>query len=199
MLLLAGEGKAFCAGMDLKSVLNEPGGAGRLLSAIAELTIKLRRLHAVVVGRVRGAAIGGGCGLACVCDMTVTHPEAKWGYPEVDLGVCPAVVAPWLVEKIGAGRSREVLLMGGTFNGARAHELGLATHLAEKDSLESETEAVVERLASAAPGALRTTRAWLAEMSGGAIEEAARRGAALSAEVVQGEEAQTALRVRFGE
>lgn len=198
VLVIGGAGKSFCAGMDLKSVLNEPGGAGRLLGSIAELTIKLRRLHAVVVGRVQGAAIGGGCGLACVCDLTTTHPEAKMGYPEVDLGVCPAVVAPWLAEKIGAGRARQVLLMGGTFDGTRAHELGLATHLFAKDRLEAETEALIERLASAAPGALRATRTWLASMGGADLEDAARRGAELSAEVVRGEEAQTALRARFG-
>jgi len=198
VLVIGGAGKAFCAGMDLKSVLNEPGGAGRLLGSIAELTIKLRRLHCVVLGRVQGAAIGGGCGLACVCDLTTTHPEAKMGYPEVDLGVCPAVVAPWLVEKIGAGRARQVLLLGGTFDGTRAHELGLATHLFERAALEDETEALIDRLASAAPGALRATRTWMSEMAGSGIEEAARRGAELSAEVVQGEEAQTALRARFG-
>lgn len=198
VLVIGGEGKSFCAGMDLKSVMNEPGGADQLLLSIAELTIKLRRLHAVVVGRVQGAAIGGGCGLACVCDLALTHTDAKWGYPEVDLGVCPAVVAPWLVEKIGAGRAREVLLMGGTFDGARAAELGLAAAAVARDELEAETEHVVERLASAAPGALRATRTWLAEMAGGGIEESVRRGAALSAEVVRGEEAQTALRARFG-
>lgn len=198
VLVLGGEGKAFCAGMDLKSVMDEPDGARALLRAIAELTIKLRRLHMVVFGRVQGAAIGGGCGLACVCDLMATHPEAKLGYPEIDLGVCPAVVAPWLVEKIGAGRARQVLLTGGTFDGRRAHELGLATHLFERDELEAESEKIIDRLASAAPRALRATRTWLAEMSGEGIEEAVRRGAELSAEVVRGEEAQAALRARFG-
>jgi methylglutaconyl-CoA hydratase len=197
VLVLAGEGKAFCAGMDLKSVMDDPDGAAALLASIAELTIKLRRLPQVVVGVVQGAAIGGGCGLACVCDLMATHPEAKLGYPEVDLGVCPAVVAPWLVEKIGAGRARQVLLMGGTFGGERALELGLATHLFERESLSAESEKIIERLASAAPRALRATRTWLAEMGGEAIETAVRRGAELSAEVVRGDEAQAGLRARF--
>ena len=198
VLVIGGAGKSFCAGMDLKSVLHEPGGAGRLLGSIAELTIKLRRLPMVVFGRVQGAAIGGGCGLACVCDLMATHPECIMGYPEVDLGVCPAVVAPWLAEKIGAGRARQVLLMGGTFDGTRAQELGLATHVFERGALEAESEKIVERLASAAPGALRVTRTWLAEMAGSEIEAMVRRGAELSAEVVRGAEAQAALAARFG-
>lgn len=198
VVVLGGAGRAFCAGMDLKSVMGDPADAGRLLGSIAELTIKLRGLHAVVVGRVQGAAIGGGCGLACVCDLAVTHPEAKIGYPEVDLGVCPAVVAPWLAEKIGAGRARRLLLMGGLIDGTAAHGMGLVSHLAEKEAVEAESEKLVERLASAAPMALRATRSWLSEMSGEEIVDAVRRGAALSAEVVQGEEAQTALRSRFG-
>ena len=198
VLVLRGEGKSFCAGMDLKSVMHEPGGAGRLLGSIAELTIKLRNMHAVVVGVIQGAAIGGGCGLACVCDLAVTHPEAKLGYPEVDLGVCPAVVAPWLVEKIGAGRARRVLLMGGTMSGTEAHGLGLVSDIAPKDELDAAAEAIIDRLSSAAPGALRATRTWLGRLGGERIIDDVRRGAELSAEVVQSPEAQENLRARFG-
>ena len=198
VLVLEGRGRAFCAGMDLKSVMHEPDGAGKLLGAIAELTIKLRQLPLVVVGKIQGAAIGGGCGLACVCDLAATHPDAKLGYPEVDLGVCPAVVAPWLAEKIGAGRARQVLLMGGTFDGTRAHALGLVSHLFDREALEPESENLVDRLASAAPGALRATRSWMSTMAGDRLIEAVRRGAELSAEVVRGPEAQEALRARFG-
>ncbi|HBS28209.1 MAG TPA: enoyl-CoA hydratase [Phycisphaerales bacterium] len=191
--VVKGAGPTFCAGMDLKAVLMEAGAPLRLLSSIAELTIKLRRLAPVTVARVNGAAIGGGCGLVGVCDISVTHPEAKLGYPEVDLGVCPAVVAPWLVLAVGAGRARRILLQGGTMTGLRAHELGLVAHVVPIERLDSEVEAIVERIARAGGAALRATKALLNELDGPDLEAMVRRGARLSAEVIDGPEARERL------
>ncbi len=125
VLTITGAGKSFCAGMDLKAVLDNPGMPERLLRLLAEFTLKLRALPMLTVAKVNGAAIGGGCGLACVCDFTVTHADSKMGFPEVDLGVCPAVVAPWLVKRVGAGRARKILLSGGLMTGREAFECGL--------------------------------------------------------------------------
>jgi len=196
--VLTGEGKCFCAGMDLKAVLDEPGAPRRLLGAIAELTIKARALPQVTIAQINGAAIGGGCGLACVCDLSWTHPEAKLGYPEVDIGVCPAVVAPWVVRKIGAGPARRLLLEGGTLSGVRAHELGLVDHLAEsRDDLDELADAVVQRVASGGARALAATKGLLNELDGSLDEDLLTRGAALSAEVLATPEAQAALRARL--
>src|SRR5262249_4847270 len=130
VVVLTGAGKVFCAGMDLQQVLDEPGAPLRLLSSLADLTLKIRALSAVVVAKVNGAAIGGGCGLACVCDFAITHADSKMGFPEVDLGVCPAVVAPWLVRRIGPGRARRMLLSRGVLTGREAPQAGGVHHLA---------------------------------------------------------------------
>lgn len=196
--IVTGAGPTFCAGMDLKAVLKEPGAPLRLLASIAELTLKLRRLPMVTLARVNGAAIGGGCGLVAVCDIAVTHPDAKLGYPEVDLGVCPAVVAPWLVLAVGAGRARRILLQGGTLTGLRAHELGLVAHLVEKERLDAEVDAMATRLAAAGPQALRATKALLNEIESNRLEELVRNGADISAEVVAGKEAQERLAKVYG-
>lgn len=196
--IVTGAGPTFCAGMDLKAVLKEPGAPLRLLSSIGELTLKLRRLPMVTVARVNGAAIGGGCGLVAVCDIAVTHPDAKLGYPEVDLGVCPAVVAPWLVLAVGAGRARRILLQGGTLTGFRAHELGLVAHLVEEERLDAEVEAIAERLARAGPNALRVTKSLLNEIESDRLEFLVRKGAQLSADVVAGPEAQERLNKVYG-
>lgn len=197
--VVRGAGPSFCAGMDLKAVIDIPGAPARLLSLIAELTLKLRALPMVTIAAVQGAAIGGGCGLMCVCDLAYTHPEAKVGFPEVDLGVCPAVVAPWLALKIGPGRARRVLLEAGTLSGQRAHELGLATALAPtREAVESLATDTAERLASAGPIALRATKQWLNHADGEQLAAQVRRGAVVSAEVVQGPEAQERLRAAFG-
>ena len=103
VMILGGTGKSFCAGMDLKGVLSDPKKMAEMLRGLSRFSRAVRRLPIPTIARVQGAAVGGGCGLMVVTDFAITHPEAKVGYPEVDLGVCPAVVAPWLIKKIGAG------------------------------------------------------------------------------------------------
>lgn len=195
VLVVTGAGKAFCAGMDLKAVLGAAGLPLRLLSALAEVCLALRALPMVTVAKVNGAAIGGGCGLATVCDLGVTHADAKLGFPEVDLGVCPAVVAPWLARKIGHGRARAVLLSGGVMSGTRALDLGIVNHVAAtRDELDPLTDSLVARIAAGGPGALRATKALLNTLDGSLDRDSALRGAALSAGVLDTPEAQASLR-----
>jgi methylglutaconyl-CoA hydratase len=152
----------------------------------------------VVIAKVNGAAIGGGCGLATVCDIAVTHADSKMGFPEVDLGVCPAVVAPWLVRKIGAGRARQVLLSGGVMTGQRAYELGIVNHIvASAAELDSAVDTLAQRLATGGPGAMRATKALLNDLDGSLDERLAERGARLSAEVLATPEAQAMLRAKL--
>lgn len=198
VLTLTGAGRAFCAGMDLKAVLEDPPSVRALLSSLSEAALRLRGLGAVTVASINGAAIGGGCGLAMVCDVTVSHGDAKVGFPEVDLGACPAVVAPWLVRRIGAGRARRVLLEGGVMTGERAHALGLVDQLApDREGLASATAEVVARLSEGGHDALRATKALLNELDGSMDRALAERAAALSAEVFMGDEAQSRIRARF--
>lgn len=196
--IITGAGPVFCAGMDLKAVLNEPGAPLKLLTSIAELTIKIRRLPLVTIARVNGAAIGGGCGLACVCDLAVTHPDSKMGYPEIDLGVCPAVVAPWLVQSIGAGAARRILLQGGTMSGLRAFELGMVSHCVPVEELDTKIDEIAARVATAGLNALRVTKNLLNELDGPALDAMVRKGATLSAQVVEGAEARAMLSKKLG-
>ena len=199
VLVLTGAGRAFCAGMDLKQVLDTPGAPHRLLSSLAEFTLRLRALPMVVVGRINGAAIGGGCGLACVCDFAVTHADSKMGFPEVDLGVCPAVVAPWLVRKVGAGRARRILLGGGVMSGQQAFDQGIVTEVvASAAELDAAVEALVQRLTSGGPHALRATKRLLNELDGSLDAGVLQRGAELSASVVAMPETQAVLRAKLG-
>jgi enoyl-CoA hydratase/carnithine racemase len=185
--------------MDLKAVLDDPAAPGKLLHSLADLTLKLRALPCITVAKVNGAAIGGGCGLTCVCDMAITHADAKLGYPEVDLGVCPAVVAPWLVRKIGAGKARRVLLSGGIMSGAKAYELGMVDHLVESvDMLDAACSELTTRLASGGPHALRATKSLLNQLDGSLDADVVKRGADLSAKVVAMEETRAMLRAKMG-
>lgn len=198
VLAITGAGKAFCAGMDLKAVLGNHETSRRLLLSLAELTFKLRRLPMVSVAVVNGPAIGGGCGLATVCDLALTFSENKMGFPEVDLGVCPAVVAPWLVRKIGPGRAREVLLTGGLITGARAHELGIVTTcVPTHPDLASAAEALIARLASGSAEALRATKGLLNELDASNDWNVLELAANLSADVLNTPETQAMLAAKL--
>lgn len=200
--VVTGAGKAFCAGMDLKQVVIDKGAGGsgdtglplRLLSSLGRLTLRLRRLPCITVAKVNGAAVGGGCGLACVCDMAFTHADARLGFPEVDLGLCPAVVAPWLVRKVGAGRARVVLLMGGVMSGAEAGSRGIADEVAsDREQLDVLTNEVVRRLGSGGPAAIAATKGLLNTLDGSLDEGLIQRGAELSASVLATPDAQARL------
>ncbi|QYK48847.1 MAG: enoyl-CoA hydratase/isomerase family protein [Phycisphaeraceae bacterium] len=197
-LIITGAGRSFCAGMDLKAVLGNNALAHELLTRLGLLTLRLRKLPLVTIARVNGAAIGGGCGLACVCDVALTHEDSKMGFPEVDLGVCPAVVTPWLVRKIGPGPARRVLLLGGLMSGAEAAQVGIANRalptLQELDVAVTET---ASRIASGGPLAIAATKSLLNELDGSLDEALIRRAADLSASVLATDDAQTRLRQKL--
>ncbi len=198
VVILEGDGKSFCAGMDLKAVATDPVAMGDMLRALAETSLAIRKLPMPTIAKVQGAAIGGGCGLMVVCDFGVTHPEAKVGYPEVDLGICPAVVAPWLVKKIGAGPARAMLLLGGTMSGAEGHAKGIASHCVPLDQLETTTMALAAGLAKGGPLAIRETKRWLSVLDGSNDDAAIREAAEISARIIQGGEAQERLAKLWG-
>lgn len=192
---LTGEGKAFCAGLDLKQVLSGPDAGRDLLRKLGELCIVLRTLPCTLVAAVNGPAVGGGCGLVTVCDLAITYTDNKMGFPEVDLGICPAVVAPWLVRKIGAGKARQVLLTGGIMSGSDAHALGIVSTLVPTAAdVAGATQTLVSRLASGGQQAIAATKRLLNELDGSADVALSRRAAELSADIIATPETQEMLR-----
>jgi len=199
VLVLTGAGTSFCAGMDLKQVLSDPDKPLELLGLLADLCVKIRELPCVTIAHVNGAAIGGGCGLTTVCDFALTFDACKMGFPEVDLGVCPAVVAPWLVRKIGAGKARAVLLRGGLMTGGDAAELGLVTRsVPEAGGLAGAVKELAERLAGGGAAALAATKRLLNEIDGSLDRDLSRRAAELSAQVLKTPETLSTLRGKLG-
>tara|TARA_B100000959_G_C14877215_1_gene580946 strand:- start:162 stop:899 length:738 start_codon:yes stop_codon:yes gene_type:complete len=194
VLILAGEGRSFCAGMDLKGVIDDPPAMGTMLQGLGKVSQRIRRIPVPTIARVQGAAIGGGCGLMVVCDFAFTHAESKVGYPEVDLGICPAVVTPWLMKKIGAGKARAMLLAGGTISGKQGFEAGLATHLCDVVDLPSAVNDFALNLAKGGKEALATTKHWLNVLDGSLDDAVLQEAADLSAEIVAGDEALARLR-----
>ena len=193
VMILRGEGKSFCAGMDLQGVLDDPAKMAGMLHGLSRAMRAIRRLPVPTIASVQGAAVGGGCGLAVVCDYAFSHPGAKLGYPEVELGVCPAVVAPWLIRRLGSGRARSLLLAGGTMAAEEALEIGLIDQILPAEELSEAIQAFASKLAKGGQHAMAITKHWLNELEGSLEDEIFERAAQISADVIAGEEAQERL------
>ncbi|MBO9727856.1 MAG: enoyl-CoA hydratase/isomerase family protein [Chitinophaga sp.] len=131
VVVLKGNGEAFCAGADLeylqqlqKNTYDENLADSRELM---QLFREIYHLDKIVIAQVEGHAIAGGCGLVTLCDLSYAVPEALMGYSEVKIGFIPALVAVFLVRKIGEGRSRELLLTGKLVTAEKAASDGLIT------------------------------------------------------------------------
>lgn len=164
VVLLSGEGAAFCSGFDLAACAAEPRRVEPLLSGLSAAVRTLRAIPAPVVARVQGAALAGGCALLTGCDFVVVAPDAQLGYPVHRIGISPAVSAPSLFSRMGPP-TRALLMSGELLDGRAAHRLGLATHLAgDSTQLDAETDRLIAALLAKGPQALRATKAWIASI-----------------------------------
>ncbi|MCA6075261.1 enoyl-CoA hydratase/isomerase family protein [Fulvivirga sedimenti] len=150
VVILGAEGKVFCAGADLaylqelqSNTFDENLADSRHLKS---LFLKIYTFPKVVIGRVHGHAIAGGCGLATVCDFVFTVPEAKFGYTEVKIGFVPALVKVFLLRKLGEAQARKLLLTGDLIDAAEACDIGIAQYLVSSGDLDTAIAEFSERL-----------------------------------------------------
>jgi methylglutaconyl-CoA hydratase len=157
VVVLTGNGRSFCAGADLAFMRaaadydfeqNVADGG-----AIFDLMQVIDECPKPVVGRINGAAIGGGIGLVSCCDIAVAVERAKFGLSEVRLGLLPAVISPFVLSKIGESNGRELFLTGERFDAHRARRIGLVQHVVAEADLDSAVDERVQQLLQAAPGA----------------------------------------------
>ncbi len=199
VVILGGADSSFCSGLDLDEVRAGPATVRHLLERLSEVMRRIRRLPLATVARVEGAAIGGGFGFMVVTDFALTHPEAKIGYPPLASGLSPALMAPWLVRAIPAGRARSMLMAGGTISGQAAYDMGLVSHLAPRGDLPAAASRLAADLALAGPGAVRALKSFLNELDDSTADEVLDRAAAVSADVIASDETQERLTRMFGE
>jgi len=141
VVVLNANGEAFCAGADLAYLqqLQNLSFEENLADSnhLKDLFLKIYSLKKVVIAQVQGHALAGGCGLATVCDFAFAVPEAKFGYTEVKIGFIPALVAVFLVRKIGEQKARHLLLTGELVKAQEAFNRGLITAVVDRNDLES--------------------------------------------------------------
>ena len=167
--VLSGAGPMFCAGADVtwmsKMVAYTRDENIRDARAMARMFEVLDRLPIPLIGKIHGAALGGGAGLAAVCDIVVAAEAASFAFTEVKLGILPAVISPFVLAKIGRSAARELFLTGARFSAARAREIGLVHAVGQTDELDRVISKYVNDLLTSAPGAMAAAKALIAEVA----------------------------------
>jgi len=197
-VVLAGEGPVFSAGADIGWMragleLGEEGNREDALR-LADLFAAISDCPLPVVARVHGAALGGGAGLACASDVVVLAEEATIGFPEVRLGIVPAVISPYVVRRIGPGRARALFLTGRALGADEALRAGLADAVVPAEELDAAVLRVVGDLVRGGPQAHADIKALVDAVTGQLPAAVREDTAARIARIRTGAEAQAGLR-----
>ncbi|MEO1962462.1 MAG: enoyl-CoA hydratase/isomerase family protein [Cycloclasticus sp.] len=166
VVILRGSEGNFCAGGDIKErktqtdtavVGTDPARERNIRSG--NLFNKFWNLPQTLIVVVEGAAMGGGFGFACLADLTLVHTQAKMGMPETTLGIAPAQIAPYVVNRIGLSKAKQMALTGQKISGEDAYRLGLAHYCAESNkALEELLESVLDSVERCGPKASAATK-----------------------------------------
>jgi methylglutaconyl-CoA hydratase len=174
--VLAGAGRTFSAGADVawmaKTVRYSEEENLRDAVAMSRMFAALDNLPAPLVGRIAGAALGGGAGLAAVCDIVVAADDAVFGFTEVKLGILPAVISPFALAKIGRSAARELFLTGARFSAARAKEIGLVHAVVPAADLDANVAGYVKEILDAGPQAVAAAKALIPAVWGRPLDDA---------------------------
>jgi len=175
VLIITGEGKAFCAGADLE-YLNQLKDYSTLENEkdsreLAELFLMIYNFPIPVIAAVNGAAIAGGCGLASVCDIIVADEvHAKFGYSEVKIGFIPALVSTFIIRKTGEGMAKQLLMSGEIIDGKRAYEIGFVNYMYNNSLIGSLD--VASKLKGNSSQSMKLTKDMIRKVSGLSVVDA---------------------------
>ncbi|HWH88228.1 MAG TPA: enoyl-CoA hydratase-related protein [Pseudomonas sp.] len=192
-LVLSGAGGHFCAGADIKDMTNaraQGTDAYRDLNrAFGALLEEAQQTPQVLICVLQGAVLGGGFGLACVSDIALADHQAQFGLPETSLGLIPAQIAPFVVQRIGLTETRRLALTAARFDGAEAQRLGLV-HFVEQDAqtLAERLDEALQQVLRCAPEANAMTKKLLLASAGQPSSELLDDAAQCFSEAVTGEE-----------
>ena len=163
IIILTGKGKSFCAGADLnwmkksKDFSYDENNEDAL--NLGKMFHVLDELPQAVIGRINGSAIGGGTGLVSICDISVGMSQAKFGFSEVNLGLLPAVISPFVINKIDFRNAREFFISGERFSGHKAHEIGLLNYVVlTEQELEDQISHLCNEILSSGPNAVKESK-----------------------------------------
>jgi methylglutaconyl-CoA hydratase len=173
-VVLRGSGPNFCAGADLNWMsrmvhytrdenIHDSAQLAKMYALINECPLP-------VVGRIQGAAIGGGVGLVAVCDVAIAARDAKFGLSEVKLGIMPAIISPYVIAKIGETHARALFLTGERFDAERALRIGLVHRVV--DDVDAAVDETIKQLMTSGPEAVRECKKLIAHVATNDLTEA---------------------------
>lgn len=191
-VVLEGAGKAFCAGADVNAMkaLDDPRKDAEALAAV--LTA-IDAFPAPVIGRVHGAAMGGGSGLVAACDLVVASEDAKFAFSEVKLGIVPGVISAFVVPKIGVSQARRYFLTAEAFGAARAKEIGLVHEVVPAARLEPVVAEWCTAICNNGPKAVAAAKVLIRQVAALGRAEALALGVETIAAIRGSDEAQEGL------
>lgn len=170
VVVFAGAGKVFSAGADAAWMAKMADYSRednvQDARAAAAMFLAINTVPAIVIGRIHGAALGGGSGLAAVCDIVVADDAAVFGFTETKLGILPAMISPYVLQKIGASAARELFLTGMRFDAAKAKSIGLVHDVVPLADLDAAVERYVVESLSASPTAVARAKALIPRVLG---------------------------------
>ena len=178
VVVLAGHGKAFCAGADLNwmramadySWDENRADAGKL----AQMLWTLDQCPVPLIGRVHGDCYAGGMGLASVCDVLVASDNVTFCLSEARLGLLPATIAPYVVRAMGEQAARRWFTTAERFSAAQGHAMGLVHELCTPDEIDARVAALVATLVANGPAAVRACKQLVRDVAGRPIDAALR-------------------------
>jgi methylglutaconyl-CoA hydratase len=166
-VVLKGTGRNFCAGADLnwmsRMVSYSRDENIRDSSKLAKMFAVMNECPVPIVGRIQGAAIGGGVGLVSVCDVAIALEGTQFGLSEVKLGIIPAVISPYVIAKIGETHARALFLTGERFDTERALRIGLVHRVTDTvEALDAAVYETITQLKTSGPEAVRECKKLIA-------------------------------------
>ncbi|MDN3921203.1 enoyl-CoA hydratase/isomerase family protein [Roseateles violae] len=191
VIVLRGAGGHFCSGGDLKDMAAGAGDAAalrRLSAAFGEFCGAFADTGIATVAVLEGTVMGGGFGLACVADVALAADTVSFRLPETSLGVVPAQIAPFLVQRLGYSQARRLAVSGGRLDGRQALSLGLVHELHAAADLDAALARVLGEILQCAPRAVAATKRLMAKALHREASEMVPEAAELFAEAVLGEE-----------
>lgn len=176
VIILKSSSTAFCTGADLSYLKQLQSNTYQQnledSQSLKLLFSTIYNVEKLIIAQVEGNAIAGGCGLVSVCDIVFAVPEALFGYTEVKIGFVPALVATFLIRKIGEGRSREMLLSGELISATTAYQYGLVNFIEEKGNIAAVVQSYAEKMVlNTSSQSIKTTKGLLSKIQSMEIVE----------------------------
>ncbi len=169
-LVIRAEGKAFSAGVDISDHTEDK--VDDMIRIFHDIFRNMTRINAPIIAAVKGAALGGGCEVAIFCDIVLASEKAKFGQPEIQVGVFPPIAAITLPNLTGRGKALELVLTGDIIRADEAHRIGLVNQVYPIDEFDDKVEAYIEKFAKLSAPVLQLTKRSVTESIGRPFDEA---------------------------